>query len=90
MWSWRGTITRTSATRRRIANGKADPAKGIRLFIAGTGGATPYQRARAATHSEVFLSTQGLLRLKLEPALYEWEFLDVNGNVRDRGLNVCH
>ena len=71
-------------------SGKADPAKGIRLFIAGTGGATPYQRARAATHSEMFLSVQGLLRLKLEPALYEWEFMDVNGNVRDRGLNICH
>ncbi len=72
------------------ASQKADPARGIRLFIAGTGGATPYGRARAATHSEMLLSIQGLLRLKLEPALYEWEFMDVNGNVRDRGLNVCH
>jgi hypothetical protein len=36
------------------------------------------------------ISTHGLLRLKLEPALYEWEFLGVNGNVLDRGLNICH
>lgn len=72
------------------ASQRADPARGIRLFIAGTGGATPYQRARSARHSELFLSIHGLLRLKLEPALYEWEFLDVNGNVRDRGLNICH
>jgi len=72
------------------ASQRSDPARGIRLFIAGTGGATPYQRARSAAHSEVFLSLQGLLRLKLEPALYEWEFMDVNGTVRDRGLNICH
>ena len=72
------------------ASGRADPAKGIRLFVAGTGGAPPYARARAARHSEVLLSTHGLLRLKLEPALYEWEFQDVTGVVLDRGLNVCH
>ncbi|MDP2321487.1 MAG: metallophosphoesterase [Acidobacteriota bacterium] len=72
------------------ANGRADPARGIRLFIAGTGGATPYGRARAAVHSERLISSYGLLRLKLEPALYEWEFMDVNGSVQDRGLNVCH
>lgn len=72
------------------ASGRPDPARGIRLFIAGTGGATPYQRARSATNSEVMLSVQGLLRLKLEPALYEWEFRDPTGTVRDRGLNICH
>jgi 3',5'-cyclic AMP phosphodiesterase CpdA len=72
------------------ANQRADPARGIRLFIAGTGGATPYARARAAAHSEILLATFGLLRLKLEPALYEWEFQDVNGTVLDRGLNICH
>ena len=72
------------------ANGRSDPAKGIRLFIAGTGGAPPYARARAVARSELLLSTHGVLRLKLEPALYEWEFQDVNGVVLDRGLNVCH
>ena len=72
------------------ASQRADPARGIRLFIAGTGGAPLYARARAAAHSEFRLSTYGLLRLQLEPALYEWEFLDVNGAVRDSGLNICH
>ena len=72
------------------ASGQPDPARGIRLFIVGTGGAPLYARARAATRSELLLSTHGLLRLKLEPALYEWEFQDVNGVVLDRGLNVCH
>lgn len=72
------------------ASQRSDPARGIRLFIAGTGGAPPYARARAAVRSEVLHSSFGLLRLKLEPALYEWEFLDVNGTVIDRGLTVCH
>lgn len=72
------------------ASGRSDPAKGIRLFIAGTGGAPPYGRARAAAHSEILLTNHGVLRLKLEPALYEWEFHDMNGAVLDRGLNVCH
>jgi hypothetical protein len=72
------------------ASQKSDPARGIRLFISGGGGAPPYQRARAAMNSEMMISTHGLLRLKLEPALYEWEYLGVNGAVLDRGLNVCH
>lgn len=72
------------------ASTQSDPVRGIRLFISGGGGAPPYQRARAAIRSELLISTHGLLRLKLEPALYEWEFLGVNGNVLDRGLNICH
>jgi hypothetical protein len=72
------------------ANGRSEPARGIRLFIAGTGGAPEYGRARAAAHSEVLISSHGMLRLKLEPALYEWEFLDLNGAAVDRGLTVCH
>jgi len=72
------------------AGNQADPVRGIRLFISGGGGAPPYQRARAAPRSELLISTHGLLRLKLEPALYEWEYLGVNGNVLDRGLNICH
>ena len=72
------------------ASRQSDPVRGVRLFISGGGGAPPYQRARAAARSELLISTHGLLRLKLEPALYEWEFLGVNGNVLDRGLNICH
>jgi hypothetical protein len=72
------------------ANQRADPSRGIRLFISGGGGAPSYQRARAAIHSELMISTHGLLRLKLDPALYEWEFYNQNGSVLDRGLNICH
>jgi hypothetical protein len=69
---------------------QADPVRGVRLFISGGGGAPPYQRARAARHSEMMISTHGMLRLKLESALYEWEFIGANGNVLDRGLTICH
>ena len=72
------------------ANLRSDPARGVRLFISGGGGAPPYQRARAARNSELMLSTHGVLRLKLDTALYEWEFVGVNGSVLDRGLNICH
>ena len=69
---------------------RSDPARGVRLFISGGGGAPPYQRARQAMRSELMISTHGLLRLKLDSALYEWEYVGVNGTVLDRGLNICH
>lgn len=69
---------------------RRDDAKGIRQFTVGTGGAPLYNRVRHALNSEYFAATWGMLRIKLEPALYEWQFMDMNGNVIDRGLNVCH
>jgi hypothetical protein len=69
---------------------RRDDAKGIRQFTVGTGGAPLYNKVRNALNSEYLASSFGVLRLKLDPALYEWQFLDVNGNVADRGLNVCH
>ena len=72
------------------ASQRPDPVRGIRLMVAGTGGASLYSVARAAVNSEFRLSAYGLLRLHLEPALYEWEFRDTNGALRDSGLNICH
>jgi acid phosphatase type 7 len=72
------------------ADQRRDDARGIRQFTVGTGGAPLYSRVRAALNSELVISTYGMLRLKLDPALYEWQFMDMNGNVLDRGLNVCH
>jgi hypothetical protein len=69
---------------------RRDDVRGIRQFTVGTGGATLYGRMRTAINSELLISSYGILRLKLDPALYEWQFMDVNGNVVDRGLNVCH
>ena len=69
---------------------RRDDAKGIRQFTVGTGGAPLYSRMRNAPNSELLISNFGILRLKLDPALYEWTFMDMNGNVLDQGLNVCH
>jgi acid phosphatase type 7 len=69
---------------------RRDDVRGIRQFTVGTGGASLYGRVRNAANSERLISNYGILRLKLEPALYEWQFMDMNGNVLDPGLNVCH
>ena len=69
---------------------RRDDAKGIRQFTVGTGGAPLYNRVRNALNSEYFAATWGMLRIKLEPALYEWQFMDMNGNILDSGLTVCH
>jgi hypothetical protein len=72
------------------ADQRRDDAKGIRQFTAGTGGAPLYNRARNGLNSEIFIATWGMLRFKLDPALYEWQFIDLNGAVLDQGLAVCH
>ena len=72
------------------ADQRRDDAKGVRQFTVGTGGAPLYNKVRQALNSEFFAANFGVLRLKLDPALYEWQFMDINGNVLDRGLNVCH
>lgn len=71
-------------------SGRRDDAKGIRQFTVGTGGATLYNRVRVSGNSEILFSNYGMLRLKLDPALYEWTFIDMNGSVLDRGLTTCH
>ena len=69
---------------------RRDDTKGIRQFTVGTGGAPLYGRVRNAANSELLISNYGIMRLKLDPALYEWQFMDMNGNVLDHGLNICH
>jgi len=66
------------------ADARADAARGVRQFTVGTGGAPLYSRGRAAANSETLIQQHGVLRLKLEPTLYEWEFVDVNGATLDR------
>jgi hypothetical protein len=70
-------------------DGAADPAKGIREFIVGTGGAPPYQFVDVKPNSEVRLSTIGVLRLALKAGGYDWNFIAVNGP-GDSGSATCH
>jgi hypothetical protein len=72
--------------------GNADPARGIRTFVVGTGGRSHYPFPRALAGSEVRTGdTFGVLVLTLEPAGYRWQFVPVPGrDARDGGAGVCH
>ena len=59
------------------ADGRRDDARGIRQFVAGTGGAfpTPLLLAAAPTARRATATTIGVLKLVLGDGGYEWEFL---------------
>ena len=64
--------------------------RGIRQFIAGTGGATLYRFITVAPNSEVRSVQLGVLRLFLQPTSYRWEFVGVQGGLADSGSEPCH
>ncbi|WP_331096339.1 metallophosphoesterase family protein [Archangium sp.] len=71
--------------------GKADPERGIRQFVVGTGGMTLYPFGAPLANSERRdASTLGVLKLTLEDGAYAWEFLSVRGGVTDQGRGTCH
>lgn len=70
-------------------DGRSDPARGIREFIVGTGGAFFYQPVTVRPNSEARISAFGVLKLTLAPDAYEWEFVPVSGP-SDRGSGQCH
>ena len=70
-------------------DGSADPQRGIREFIAGTGGAPPYPFVDVKPNSEARLSTVGVLKLALKAGGYDWNFIPVSG-AGDSGSGTCH
>jgi hypothetical protein len=80
--------------------GRPDPARGIRSFVAGTGGARLYTEfddsAIAGAVEERHASDFGVLELTLGPGRYSWRFVPVPGGadagsaVESRGDGVCH
>ncbi|MEV4701926.1 metallophosphoesterase [Actinoplanes sp. NPDC049316] len=72
--------------------GRRDTARGIREFVAGTGGAALYPFGRTAANSERRNDdTFGVLRLTLRPGSYRWDFLHVSGgSFTDSGTGTCH
>ena len=72
--------------------GNADPVRGIREFVVGTGGRSLRNFPAVAQHSEVRDSdTHGVLQLSLYETRYEWEFIPVAGGVfQDSGGADCH
>jgi acid phosphatase type 7 len=73
-------------------NGKADPKRGIREFVVGTGGRSLYSIGEPIANSEVANDeTYGVLTLAPHPDGYEWRFLPVEGETfTDSGSARCH
>jgi len=73
-------------------NGKADPQRGIREFVVGTGGRSHYSILGPIANSEVYNDeTYGVLKLTLRPESYEWRFIPVEGETfTDSGSAGCH
>jgi hypothetical protein len=72
--------------------GALDSARGIRQFVAGTGGAALYPFLTNAPNSEFRNNTaHGVLKLNLLPGRYTWEFIPTQGGIPlDTGSSDCH
>jgi chitodextrinase len=72
-------------------DGTADPTRGIRQWVVGTGGANHTSFTSVAANSEVRNDgTFGVLRLTLHGTSYDWEFVpEAGGSFRDSGTGAC-
>jgi hypothetical protein len=72
-------------------SGKADPNRGIRQFVVGTGGADLYSFSRIKDNSQVRNNTSwGVLKLVLYPTSYKWKFIPIAGSTfTDSGTANC-
>jgi len=73
-------------------NGKADPKRGIREFVVGTGGKNHREFGFHKPNSELRNNdTFGVLKLTLKQLGYEWKFLPEAGKTfTDSGSGSCH
>jgi hypothetical protein len=71
---------------------RADPKRGIREFVVGTGGRSHYPFVHIRANSEVRNSgTFGILSLTLRPNGYDWRFIPEAGKTfTDSGSTACH
>jgi phage baseplate assembly protein gpV len=73
------------------ATGTRDDARGIREFVAGSGGAELYDFGPATSNSEARYKGFGVLKLTLRATSYAWEFLPIAGtSFTDAGSGACH
>jgi hypothetical protein len=70
----------------------ADPAKGIRAFVVGTGGIGFYSFRDTAANSEARSdSSYGVLQMTLRDGSYDWQFQNTGGTAfTDTGTDTCH
>jgi acid phosphatase type 7 len=73
-------------------SGAADPARGIREFVVGTGGNSHHRVGLPTPNQEtVDDTTYGVLRLLLLDTGYRWQFVPQSGGVfADSGTAACH
>jgi hypothetical protein len=73
--------------------GQADPARGLREFVVGTGGRSHYP-FEVGPHPNTAVrnaDTYGVLKLTLHSGSYDWEFVPVAGQTfTDTGSGTCH
>jgi hypothetical protein len=73
--------------------GAFDSARGMREFVAGTGGEShhPFSYSKLANEEVRNDNTFGVLRLTLHPASYDWKFQPIAGQTfTDSGTAACH
>jgi hypothetical protein len=70
----------------------ADPAKGMRQFVVGTGGKNHYALTTLKPNTQVQnVDTYGVLKLTLHPTSYDWVFMPEQGKpFTDSGTQQCH
>jgi hypothetical protein len=72
------------------ADGEPDPENGVREFVVGTGGASLRGLGQIKQGSEVRIFGQyGVLKLILSPESYQWQFINVDGEVLDSESDTC-
>lgn len=72
-------------------DGRVDPARGIREFVVGTGGAPLTGFPGVQANSEARNSAWGVLKLTLRSNQYRWDFVPVAGqSFTDSGVAYCH
>ena len=74
-------------------NGVADPDRGIRQFVVGTGGMSHYAFPGAPIANSELRNddTSGVLKLTLHPSSFDWQFVPVAGKTfTDSGSQSCH
>lgn len=73
-------------------NGNADPKRGIREFVVGTGGKNLREFGIHKSNSEVRNNGSfGVLKLTLKPTGYDWKFIPAAGKkFTDSGSGSCH
>jgi acid phosphatase type 7 len=76
---------------RMTPSGARDDARGIREFVAGTGGRSHYALKADSRREAADATSFGVLKLTLRPGSYDWQFVPVQGRTfTDSGSTACH